>query len=280
MIKHRFSYAERYALWRAYNGHCFYCEKPLDFQDMTIDHIVPEWLIEDPDRLRRLRQDYEIDSEFPGFQVNGLANWVPAHSRQCNNRKGAKILSKKMILLLLQEVQRHLGRVRQELEAVSRNRMKAHILGSLAAAIENAHLSVRQVREFLEDIERSQHAEEPLVLSFGLMVDDVLESEEFPDDAPREYPYLCDWLELDLVKHLRSIISTPFHYTQPSERWGDGLSVRMVFPGLKGAELDGFNRSWWEILEAGSFWDIFGEKYGDAFPDPPEKEYFGQLEPA
>ena len=51
MTKHRFSYVERYALWRAYDGRCFYCEKPLDFQDMTVDHIIPEWLIVRPNYL-------------------------------------------------------------------------------------------------------------------------------------------------------------------------------------------------------------------------------------
>ena len=68
MMKHRFSYVERYSLWRAYDGHCFFCEKPLDFQDMTVDHIVPKWLTEHPEKLRHLRLEYEIDIFFPGFQ--------------------------------------------------------------------------------------------------------------------------------------------------------------------------------------------------------------------
>lgn len=280
MTKRRFSYVERYALWRAYDGRCFYCEKPLDFQEMTIDHIVPEWLIEDPQRLRKLRQEYGIDVDFPGFQVNDFANWVPAHSRRCNTLKGAEILPKKMTLLLLQDVQRRLGRVRQELEALSRKRSKAHLFGSLSAAIENKHLTVHEVRGFVAEIERAQHAQEPLVLTFGLIIEELLEHEELPTDVPREYPYLCDWLELDLVQHLRSIITTPFHYTQPSERSGEGLSVRMVFPGLNDAELQRFDRPWWEILEAATFWEIFGERYSDAFPDLPPKEYFGELGPA
>ena len=51
----------------------------------------------------------------------------------------------------------------------------------------------------------------------------------------------------------------------------------MVFPSLHDGELERFNRPWWEILEAASFWEIFGERYIDAFPDPPEREYFGSL---
>jgi hypothetical protein len=47
MGKYRFSYAQRYALWRAYDMKCFYCEKPLDFRNMTIDHVLPEHLHEE-----------------------------------------------------------------------------------------------------------------------------------------------------------------------------------------------------------------------------------------
>ena len=185
-----------------------------------------------------------------------------------------------MTLLLLQEAQRRIGKVRQEVEMLCRGRAKGHLFGLLSEAIENRHLSVQDVREFVADVEKGQHADEPLVLSFSLMIDDLLDSGALPGGVPREYPCLCDWLELDLVKHLRSIVTTPFHYTQPSERWGDGLSVRMVFPGLNDAQLEKFDRPWWEILEAASFWEIFGERYVDAFPDPPQKEYFGELEPA
>ncbi|MHC4180961.1 MAG: hypothetical protein ACYSWU_25975, partial [Planctomycetota bacterium] len=179
---------------------------------------------------------------------------------------------------LLQDVQQRLHKVRQELEALSRKRTTAHLFGSLSAAIEKTHLSVQEVRAFVAQVESSQHTDEPLVLTFGLMMEELLESETLPQDVPREYPYLCDWLELNLVKHLRSIITTFFHYTQPSERWGDGLSVRIVFPGLDDTELDEFNLPWWEILEAANYWEIFGERYTDAFPDLPKRESFGWLE--
>jgi len=277
MSKHRFSYVGRYALWQAYDGRCFYCEKPLDFQDMTVDHILPERLSEDPAELMRVRQEYEIDENFPGFQINDFPNWVPAHFRKCNVRKGGEILPKKITLLLLKDVQRRLPKVRQELERLSRRRGTDRLFGSLSAAIENKHLTVQEVREFVAQIERSQHAEEPLVLTFSLMIEDVINTEALPRDVPREYPYLCDWLEMDLVKHLRAIIKTPFHYTEPSERSGEGLSVRIVFPRLNDSELERFNLPFWEILEAANFWEIFGEKYDDAFPDLPNQEYFGQL---
>ncbi len=278
MSKHRFSYVERYALWKAYDGRCFYCEKPVDLRDMTVDHILPEWLSEHPAELRQLCQEYNIHENFPGFQINDFANWVPAHPLKCNVRKGDRIFPKRMTLLLLEDVQRRLRKVSQELETISQRRNISRVLGSLSTAIEKKHLTVREVHKFVEQIEKSQHAGEPLILTFGLMIEDVSDSEALPHEVPLEYPYLCNWLELDLVKHLRTIITTPFHYTQPSERWGDGLSVRIVFPNLNAAQLERFSLPWWEILEAGNFWEILGERYEDAFPDLPDQEYFGNLE--
>ena len=264
MAKYRFSYVHRYALWRAYDGRCFYCDRPLDFQDMTIDHIIPECLAEHPDELEQLRLKYDIGDNIPAFQVNDFCNWVPAHLR-CNTRKGTRIFPKKITLFILQEVQRRLPAVKQELESLERERTKGRALGSLGTGVERQHVSVQEVRQLLRELETDQHAYEPLVATFGLLVDDVLEGGHLSDHVPRFYPHLCDWLEQDLVKHLATILSTPFHYTEPSKRDGECLSVRMVFPGLDAAELDRFDRSWWEILEVGNFWEILGQGYAQAF---------------
>ena len=245
---------------------------------MTVDHVVPERLVEHPEELRQLRRDYDIDENIPDFQVNDFANWVPAHPRKCNTRKGSEIFPKKMLLLILYEVQRKLPRVQKQLQLLQKDRGRTRVFGSLGAAIENKHLSIDDVREFLAKIESEQYSEEPLVLTFGLRTDGLFDQDyQLPEDVPRDYPYLCDWLELDLVNHLRSIIATPFHYTQPSERSGEGLSVRILFPELDVSNIDNFDRPWWEILEALNFWELFGNSYKEAFPDLPSQEYFGKL---
>ena len=46
MKKHKFTDEEHFAIWRAYGQKCFYCEQPLAFAEITIDHLIPElwWL--------------------------------------------------------------------------------------------------------------------------------------------------------------------------------------------------------------------------------------------
>ncbi|MDM8552357.1 HNH endonuclease signature motif containing protein [Desulfobacterales bacterium HSG2] len=280
MTKHRFSYIERYALWKAYDGRCFYCEEPLDFQDMSIDHVVPERFVGYPDELAQFRRDYDIDENFPNFQVNDFANWVPAHPRKCNTRKGSEVFSKKMMLLILHEVQRRLPAVEKQLTLLRKERGRARIFGSLGTAIENQNFSIADVREFLSQVESEQYVDESLVLTFGVITDDLFEQDHgIPLNISYDYPHLCDWLELDLVKHLRAIVPSPFHHTQPSERSGESLSVRIVFPELNIDSLDNFDRPWWKILEALNFWELFGYTYQDAFPELPSHGIFGQLEP-
>lgn len=277
MAAFRFSYAQRYALWRAYDGRCFYCEQPIDFREMTIDHVIPESLLENIPQLTKLRRDYGIDEIAPGFQINDFSNWVPAHARRCNTSKSDSVLPKKLLLLCLQEVQKKLHAVRDEIAKLDRSRSRSHALGSLTSAIEKNHLSIDDVRAYMVELEAAELAMEPLVITFGISIEDLSGRAEIPQGLFDNYPALCDWLELNLVKHLRLILSTRFHYTEPSERWGDGLSVRIVFPDMNVAELDSFALPWWEILEAASYHAIFGERYKDAFSEMPRNEYFGEL---
>jgi len=232
---------------------------------MTVDHVIPESLVSHPDELMKLRQEYEIDENFPGFQVNNFENWVPSHPRNCNARKGTQIFPKKMTLLILQEVQQRLPKVRKENERLVKNRGKGRVLGVLSTAIENNHLTVHEAREFIAKVEKQQHSSDPPVLTFGLMTEEVLDDPSLPPKAPRSYPNLCDWLESDLIKRLRKAITTEFHYTEPSARSGETLSVRLVFPGLDGAQLEKVDLEWWEILEVTNFWEIYGENYEQAF---------------
>ena len=120
MAVFRFTNAQRYALYRAYDGRCFYCELPIEFREMTVDHVVPESLLEDPPRLAKLRADHGIDEVAPGFQINDFSNWVPAHARRCNTRKGDSVLHKRLLLLCLQDIQKRLPAVREELAKLDR----------------------------------------------------------------------------------------------------------------------------------------------------------------
>src|SRR4051812_28398651 len=84
--KRAFTYAERFAVWEAFEGRCWWCDRPVYLKDMDVDHIVPESTLDDPTRLALMIVDLGLPST---FEVNDFGNWVPA-CKPCNMRKGAK----------------------------------------------------------------------------------------------------------------------------------------------------------------------------------------------
>lgn len=74
MAKQKFSAMERQAVWLAYDRKCAYTREPIDFSDFHIDHIVPESLLDDPERLAKVKSELHLP---PGFDILGYENLVP-----------------------------------------------------------------------------------------------------------------------------------------------------------------------------------------------------------
>ena len=98
MAKYRFSFSERLAIWEAYGRICLYCEEPISFRDFEADHVLPEDLLGQPDRLQALIKEYDLASD---FSVNSFLNWAATHHK-CNRRKGNNLASKSRALHFLQ----------------------------------------------------------------------------------------------------------------------------------------------------------------------------------
>jgi hypothetical protein len=98
---------------------------------------------------------------------------------------------------------------------------------------------------------------EPIVITFGLTIDNLSKYRQL-DDAPRDYPSLCDWLEQDLRKKLSLAFDCKMSFPEPSERNGETLSVRVVFVRPDLENLRTFEESWWEIIEIAFFSEIYG----------------------
>jgi hypothetical protein len=90
MAKYQFSDIERMAIWLAHKGRCAYCGKPIPFKDLHIDHILPESLLNNTDKLEEIKTEYGLGSE---FEINSYYNWIPSCSK-CNRTKSNKVYSK------------------------------------------------------------------------------------------------------------------------------------------------------------------------------------------
>jgi hypothetical protein len=87
MGKYKFSNSQRYVVWLTHNGCCFWCQEPMLYRDVTVDHIIPEYYIDRPEELSSIIELYGLPND---FDLNDFANWVPSHTK-CNQRKSIKL---------------------------------------------------------------------------------------------------------------------------------------------------------------------------------------------
>src|SRR5438128_8604309 len=119
----KFDNITRSALWTSYNNICFYCNRPLDWDELHIDHIVPEYLLNDLARFEELRTEYELSRD---FELNGFYNLVPTHSK-CNLRKNDELFVKPTTLFYLGLTNKKLSKIVAELDKLRNRKNKGQI---------------------------------------------------------------------------------------------------------------------------------------------------------
>src|SRR5918995_1103233 len=87
MPKRQFSVEERYAIYTVHNEKCYMCSEPVDLLTMEVDHILPEYLIDQQAQLATVLRDYGLPAT---FDLQSFSNWMPS-CRPCNNRKRSRV---------------------------------------------------------------------------------------------------------------------------------------------------------------------------------------------
>src|SRR5262249_14115538 len=83
MARYAFKPSERWAVFTTHGGRCWLCGEPVNFAEMEVDHILPEFL-KDQSTLDKALTAFGLPSN---FGLNSFENWLPAH-RRCNGVKG------------------------------------------------------------------------------------------------------------------------------------------------------------------------------------------------
>lgn len=100
MAKYAFTSIQRMAIWKAHKSKCAYCGELIRFNDLEIDHILPESLLGNSDELERIKLEYGLGSE---FEINSYYNWIPS-CKKCNRTKSDRVYSKSAIFHFLEMV--------------------------------------------------------------------------------------------------------------------------------------------------------------------------------
>ena len=137
----------RIAIWRAHEKRCIYRE-PVSSRASTIEHIVPESLLDQPAEYQRVRAEYGLLTD---FNVNGLTNLVPTHSRPCNLGKGNRIFNPARARYFLEIASAKEPDVSRYAAAGLQAQSKENLLASLAISIDRGMLTLKDIEKSLAD---------------------------------------------------------------------------------------------------------------------------------
>lgn len=161
MSKHAFSVAERFGVWEAHDGLCFWCGHPLEFRHTTVDHVLPEMLENDLPKLAEIRTSFGLPD---AFSINDFGNWVPAH-QSCNSRKSKTVFAASPVMIAaLEYASRRSKRAKKVAQRIVSDRKKGKILASLADASSEGLISREDIESLFFGMVDSTKAARPVRL--------------------------------------------------------------------------------------------------------------------
>jgi hypothetical protein len=153
MTKYKFTNAQRFAIWKHHGQTCYWCGEPLRLQETTVDHVVPEHLLDKPDELERLRTLFGLSS---AFVINDYCNWLPAHDK-CNKNKSGKTLPlTPLVQTILDKLRRDAEEVRRIEQRVKADAKKDKLLGHVMVALEEDDIKKEDILNLFADPELPQ----------------------------------------------------------------------------------------------------------------------------
>jgi hypothetical protein len=91
---------ERHAFYTVHAERCYLNGCPLDLKTMEIDHIIPQELLENRDKLLKVLQDFDLPLD---FNLGSYANLLPS-CRPCNGKKSNWVFRPTPLIQLYLEI--------------------------------------------------------------------------------------------------------------------------------------------------------------------------------
>lgn len=171
--KRRFSPIERWVVFTIHGEKCYLDDHPIDLQSMQIDHIIPEFLLTQPEKLFEVLRQFGLPQT---FDLNSYANWMPACGRH-NNRKRCRVFEPTpLIQIHLQAAAEKMARAMEIEKKTVSNREIAAALNVLERAAFDGDIEP-ELRKTFEDafatvrrralMDKVEELKIPITLGFG-----------------------------------------------------------------------------------------------------------------
>jgi len=134
---------ERIAIWTAHSKRCAYCQEPLKYPDLEIDHIIPRSLCNKPQELQNLFAQLSLHAN---FDLDSLDNLLPAHG-DCNFRKKARVFNQANARFFLEIAQGKLGTIRRLISQLEIESSREKLLALVGAALQSGNTDLGELAE-------------------------------------------------------------------------------------------------------------------------------------
>jgi hypothetical protein len=170
MSQTKFDNIIRSALWASYNNRCFYCNRPLDWDGLHIDHIIPEIYNSDIEKLNQIKRDYELNED---FDINALYNLVPTHAK-CNQRKSYELFEKNTILFYLGQTKKTVTKIEAEIHKLKNRKNIGQIISKLQSALATGLININELESIITTAKQDNWNNVKIKLPLGVeFIDEV-----------------------------------------------------------------------------------------------------------
>ncbi len=164
MSTQKFTAFQREAIWLAHNKKCAYTRELIDFSDFHIDHIIPEYLIDEPIEIRRLKSMLKLTED---FDINGYENILPCRAG-ANLQKGSLVFDLARTHFFLGIAKSKKAVIQKNIENIDKRKSRGKALVLLQQCLERGELLPSEVARILEDY--SEQPQEIFNLIEGLQL--------------------------------------------------------------------------------------------------------------
>jgi hypothetical protein len=134
---------ERIAIWTAHSKRCAYCEEPLKYTELEIDHILPQSLCKRPQELQDLLTLLSLPAN---YDLDSLENLLPAHG-SCNSRKKASVFSQANARFFLEIAHEKLGTIRGLIRQLEIESSREKLFALVEAALQSGSTDLGELTE-------------------------------------------------------------------------------------------------------------------------------------
>ncbi|MBD8699019.1 HNH endonuclease [Sphingomonas sp. CFBP 13714] len=149
MAKQQLNAITREAIWKAHGGRCFYCDHPVRFADIEIDHFIAE-----STSVGELERLIEAGVLPHGFDILGHENLVPACSRH-NCEKHDLQFTDRFIALQIVRIEKAAKKVRRDLSHTRKLYKLDQILRHLQKGIDDGSFSPEEALDYMRKLDRA-----------------------------------------------------------------------------------------------------------------------------